>query len=105
MSPGTVSNLNEKALESIDGWRNRPLACEYRYVYVDGVYLKRAWGGAFKNKEAGASEARLKKDGPVRGDSPGRKEGMCDVLASLLLCKGNKQWSGRRGTFIRHLGV
>ncbi|MBQ3328865.1 MAG: IS256 family transposase, partial [Eggerthellaceae bacterium] len=46
---GTVSNLNEKAFESIEEWRNRPLTCEYRYVYVDGIYLKRAWGGAVEN--------------------------------------------------------
>ena len=52
VSPGTVSNLNEKAFDSIEEWRNRPLACEYRYVYVDGIYLKRAWGGAFENVAA-----------------------------------------------------
>ena len=45
----TVSNLNEKAFDSIEEWRNRPLTCEYRYVYVDGICLKRAWGGAFEN--------------------------------------------------------
>ena len=49
VSPGTVSNLNEKAFDSIEEWRNRPLTREYRYVYVDGIYLKRAWGGAFEN--------------------------------------------------------
>ena len=49
VSAGTVSNLNEKAFESIEEWRNRPLSCEYRYVYVDGIYLKRAWGGAVEN--------------------------------------------------------
>ena len=49
VSAGTVSNLNEKAFESIEEWRNRPLTCEYRYVYVDGIYLKRAWGGAYEN--------------------------------------------------------
>ena len=49
VSAGTVSNLNEKAFESIGEWRNRPLTCEYRYVYVDGIYLKRAWGGAVEN--------------------------------------------------------
>lgn len=26
--------------------RCRPLACEYPYVYVDGIYLKRSWGGS-----------------------------------------------------------
>ena len=49
MSPGTVSSLNEKAFESTERWRNRPLEHEYRYVYVNGIYLKRAWGSAFEN--------------------------------------------------------
>ena len=25
------------------------LACEYPYVYVDGIYLKRSWGGSYEN--------------------------------------------------------
>ena len=52
VSAGTASNLNGKALESIGEWRNRPLACEYRYAYVDGTYLERAWGGAVENVAA-----------------------------------------------------
>ena len=28
---------------------SRPLACEYPYVYVDGIYLKRSWGGSYEN--------------------------------------------------------
>jgi putative transposase len=49
VSPGTVSNLNEKAFKSIDEWRCRPLTCEYPYVYIDGIYLKRSWGGSYEN--------------------------------------------------------
>ncbi len=49
VSAGTVSNLNEKAFESIEAWRTRPLEKEYRYVYIDGIYLKRSWGGTFEN--------------------------------------------------------
>ncbi len=52
VSAGTASNLNGKALESIGEWRNRPLTCECRYAYVDGTYLKRAWGGAVENVAA-----------------------------------------------------
>ena len=52
VSAGTASNLDGKALESIGEWRNRPLACEYRYAYVDGTYLERAWGGAVENVAA-----------------------------------------------------
>ncbi|NGM18373.1 IS256 family transposase [Eggerthellaceae bacterium zg-893] len=49
VSAGTVSNLNEKAFEAVEEWRCRPLAREYPYVYVDGIYLKRSWGGSFEN--------------------------------------------------------
>ena len=50
VSPGTISNLNKKAYSHIDAWRNRSLAGKtYPYVYVDGIYLKRCWGGEFEN--------------------------------------------------------
>ena len=41
VSPGTISNLNKKAYEHIERWRNRPLKDNYPYVYVDGIFLKR----------------------------------------------------------------
>lgn len=49
VSAGTVSNLNEKAFAAVEEWRCRPLACEYPYPYVDGIYLKRSWGGSCGN--------------------------------------------------------
>ncbi len=49
VSAATVSNLNERAFESVEAWRSRPLTRAYPYVYVDGIYLKRAWGGSFEN--------------------------------------------------------
>lgn len=49
VSAATVSKLNEKAFESVEAWRSRPLTGAYPYVYVDGIYLKRAWGGAYEN--------------------------------------------------------
>ena len=49
VSAATVSNLNEKAFASVEAWRSRPLTRAYPYVYVDGIYLKRAWGGAYEN--------------------------------------------------------
>ena len=49
VSPGTISNLNKKAYEHIEKWRNRPLTEEYPYVYVDGIFLKRCWGEEFEN--------------------------------------------------------
>lgn len=49
VSPGTISSLNKKAYEHIEEWRTRPLSGRYPYVYVDGVYLKRSWGGEIQN--------------------------------------------------------
>ena len=49
VSPGTISNLNKKAYENIEKWRNRPITEEYPYVYVDGIFLKRCWGEEFEN--------------------------------------------------------
>jgi len=49
VSLGTISNLNKKAYEHIEEWRTRPLSGSYPYVYVDGVYLKRSWGGEIRN--------------------------------------------------------
>ena len=49
VSAGTVSNLNEKAYKSVEEWRSRPLSGEYPYVFIDGIYLKRSWGGSYEN--------------------------------------------------------
>ena len=49
VSSGTISNLNQKAYKHIEEWRSRPLSGNYPYVYVDGVFLKRSWGGEIKN--------------------------------------------------------
>ena len=49
VSSGTISNLNQKAYENIEKWRCRPLDGQYAYVYADGVYLKRSWGGEVQN--------------------------------------------------------
>ena len=50
VSPGTISNLNKKAYENIEKWRNRQLTSrEYPYVYVDGIFLKRCWGEEYEN--------------------------------------------------------
>ena len=49
VSAATVSNLNEKAFASVEEWRNRPPGRAHPCVYVDGIYLKRSWGGAYEN--------------------------------------------------------
>lgn len=49
VSPGTISNLNKKVYEHIDKWRKRPIEGNHVYVYLDGIYLKRSWGGEVRN--------------------------------------------------------
>ena len=49
VSPATISELNKKAYVNIENWRKRPLTGRYPYVYVDGIYLKRNWGGEYEN--------------------------------------------------------
>ena len=50
VSPSTISELNKKAYKNIEEWRNRPLsAASYPYIYLDGVYLKRNWGGEYES--------------------------------------------------------
>jgi len=49
LSAGTMSRLNGKVYEQIEVWRNRPLSRAYPYVYLDGIYLKRNWGGEYEN--------------------------------------------------------
>ena len=49
VSSGTVSRLNQRIYEQIDAWRQRPITGSYPYVYLDGVMLKRSWGGEVRN--------------------------------------------------------
>ncbi|NLA53898.1 MAG: IS256 family transposase [Clostridiales bacterium] len=49
VSPGTVSNLNKKVYIQIEAWRNRELKTSYPYVFLDGIYLKKNWGGTIEN--------------------------------------------------------
>lgn len=46
VSPSTVSELNQKIYKQIDQWRNRRIEGRYTYVYLDGIWLKRSWGGS-----------------------------------------------------------
>ena len=48
VSPSTISRLNQKIYGRIDAWRNRLLNGEYPYLYLDGISLKRSWGGEVK---------------------------------------------------------
>lgn len=49
VSPSAVSELNQKLYERIETWRNQPITGQFAYVALDGVWLKRSWGGEVKN--------------------------------------------------------
>jgi len=49
VSPSTVSALNQKIYTHIEAWRNRPISGVHPYVFLDGVWLKRSWGGEVRN--------------------------------------------------------
>src|SRR5208283_4100508 len=49
VSPGTVSNLNAKIYKTLEAWRMKPIEGVHPYVYLDGIALKRSWGGEVKN--------------------------------------------------------
>lgn len=75
VSAGTVSKLNQKVYGHIDAWRNRLLQGKYPYVYLDGIYLKRNWGGEYENVAILIAMA-VNEDGyrEVIGASEGMKE-------------------------------
>jgi transposase-like protein len=41
--------MNKKVYVHIEVWCNRQLTGEYPYVYLDGIWLKRNWGGDYQN--------------------------------------------------------
>lgn len=46
----TLDCIDFSSYVHIEDWRNRPLqGGRYPYVYVDGIYLRRNWGGEFEN--------------------------------------------------------
>ena len=76
VSPSTISELNKKAYVHIEAWRNRPLrGGKYPYVYVDGIYLRRNWGGEYENVSVLVAIA-VNEDGyrEVLGAAEGMKE-------------------------------
>jgi len=87
VNAGTVSQLNKKMYDRIDSWRNEPIKGEYPYVYLDGVCLKRSWGGEVRNVSVLVAVG-------VGTD------GYRDVLGIVEGGKEDKEgWSG----FLRHL--
>ena len=48
MSASTVSDLNQKIYSKINDRRALPLVGDFQYVLLDGLWLKRSWGGEVK---------------------------------------------------------
>lgn len=84
VSSGTVSNLNQKVYKHIERWRNQPIEGSFAYVYLDGIVLKRSWGGEIKNVSVLAAIG-VDSDGYRRilGVSEGHKEDKAGWLGFL----------------------
>lgn len=82
-----VSQLNKKVYAQIELWRNLPITGSYAYVYLDGIYLKRSWGGEVRNiavlVAVGVDE-----------------HGFRDILG---ICEGAKEDQESWRNFLRHL--
>jgi transposase-like protein len=87
VSPSTVSELNQKIYTHIDAWRNRAISGEQPYVFLDGIWLKRAWGGEVENVAVLVAIA-------VGGD------GYREILG---VCEGTKEDKESWRNFLRHL--
>lgn len=87
VSAGTVSNLNKKAYERIDEWRNKPITGNHPYLSLDGMWFKRCWGNEVKNVAVLIA---------VGVDEHGYRE----VLGTVEGCKEDKEsWL----SFLKHL--
>jgi transposase-like protein len=84
VSSGTVSNLNKKVYKHIERWRNQKIEGSFAYVYLDGIVLKRSWGGEVKNVSILAAIG-VDQDGYRRilGVSEGHKEDKAGWLGFL----------------------
>ena len=92
VSAATISELNKKAYVNIEAWLNRPLqGGKYPYVYVDGIYLRRNWGGEYENVAVLVAIA-VNEDGyrEVLGAAEGMKEDKASWVSFL-------QWLRERG--------
>ena len=91
VSPSTVSELNLNVFGQIEAWRNRPIEGEHPYLYLDGIWLKRTWGGEVR-KVALLVEISVNADGyrEIIGVFEGiqkDKESWLEFLRHLI-CRG-----------------
>jgi putative transposase len=87
VSPGKVSNLNQKIYKRIGKWRNRPIEQEFAYLYLDGIVLKRTWADEVRNVSVLVA---------IGVDA----EGFRQVLG---VCEGAKEDKAGWSSFLRHL--
>ena len=90
VSASTISELNKKAYVNIEAWRNRSLqGGKYPYVYVDGIYLKRNWGGEYENVAVLVAIA-VNEDGyrEVLGAAEGMKEDKASWVSFFQWLRG-----------------
>ena len=94
VSASTNSDLNQKAYVHIEEWRNRKLSGKYPYVYVDGISLKRNWGGEFENVSILVA-AGVDEDGSreIIGAAEGTKED-AESRKSFLVCLKERGLAG-----------
>ena len=85
-----IVQLNKKAYVHIEDWRNRPLqGGHYPYVYVDGIYLRRNWGGEYENVAVLVAIA-VNEDGfrEVLGAAEGMKEDKASWVSFFQWLRG-----------------
>jgi putative transposase len=87
ISPGTVNELSKKVYGRIELWRNRRIEGSYPYIYLDGLCLKRSWGGEVRNVSILVA---------VGVDEDGFRE-------ILGICEGAKEDEQSWSEFFRHL--
>jgi transposase-like protein len=89
VGPDTVSELNQKIYATIETWRQRPIEGEYAYVYLDGIWLKRSWGGEVRNI-AVLVAVGVRSDGyrEILGVAEGTKEDLESWRGFLRYLKG-----------------
>ena len=87
VSPSTVSELNQKLYSRIEQWRNQSIEDEFAYVYLDGIWLKRSWGGEVKNVAVLVA---------IGVDQDGYRQ-------ILGVCEGAKEDTESWRNFLRHL--
>ena len=82
-----MSELNQKIYAKIETWCNRPIEGNHPYVFLDGLWLKRSWGGEVRNVSLlvaiGVND-----------------EGFREVLA---VAEGSKEDKASWTAFLRHL--